>query len=93
MATRAVRCRDSERRRGEAWWRILAALGAAGLRALVEMPMQGIRSCNPGGRYNRVGVSRRLYRFGVRPSAVIWRSVLVPVQAWGPVDWRTDRDE
>jgi hypothetical protein len=89
MATRAVRCRDSERRRGEAWRRNRALLTATGLSALAEMLMERIRSCNPGGRYNRVGVSRRLYRFGMRPSAVVSRSALVPVHHG---DWPGSED-
>jgi hypothetical protein len=54
MATRAVRCRDSERCRGEARRRISALLGAAWPCALAGMPMWGIRSCKRRRRYNRV---------------------------------------
>ena len=66
-ATRAVRCLDSERLRGMPCSRFPALLTA------IFLPPAGpfvrllgrIRSWNLNLRYNRAGVSRRLYRVGV----------------------------
>jgi len=67
-ATRAVRRRDSDRRRCGASRRALASLLAASISAAAGLFMVRIRSCRTARRYNRDGVSRRLYRLVMRRS-------------------------
>jgi hypothetical protein len=67
-ATRAVRCRDSERGRdGVSRW-AFSCFAMARLAAAGGVSTDRIRSRVRARRYNRAGVSRRLYRHRVRRS-------------------------